>query len=102
MRTVRAAGGIAASCLLACVSAGAHAGGMAITEHGAKGLGTAFASGGTAAEDASTQWFNPASMVLIDHAASVSVSLVSPRFDYEDRGSLQNVGAGTIPLLPLA
>ncbi|HEX7035625.1 MAG TPA: porin [Pseudomonadales bacterium] len=101
MRTVRAAGGTAAA-LLVLVSAGVHGGGMAITEHSAKGLGTAFASGGTAAEDASTQWFNPASMMLIGHAASVSASLVSPRFEYEDRGSVQRVGAGTIPLLPLA
>lgn len=102
MRRVRAVGGATASCILVGLSAASHGSGMAITEHSARGLGTAFATGGAAAEDASTQWFNPASMVLIGHAASASVSLVSPRFEYEDRGSVQSVGAGTLPLLPSA
>ena len=39
--------------------------GFAIIENSASGMGSAFSSGGAAGEDASTVWFNPASMTLL-------------------------------------
>lgn len=80
----------------------AYSGGISITEMSAKGLGTAFASGGAAAEDASTQWFNPASMTQLERSLMASASLVAPRFDYTDAGSVQAVGPMSLPLLPNA
>jgi len=43
----------------------AYASGFAIIEQSVSGLGTSFASGAAAAEDASTVYFNPAGMTLI-------------------------------------
>lgn len=80
----------------------AFGGGISVTEMSAKGLGTAFASGGAAAEDASTQWFNPASMTRLERSVMVSTSLVVPIFDYTDTGSTQTLGNAALPLLPNA
>lgn len=44
----------------------ASASGFALIEQSASGLGTAYAGGAAAAEDASTVFFNPAGMVLLD------------------------------------
>jgi len=89
-----------ASILLCCMGA-VQAGGITITEVSASGLGTAYASGGAAAEDASSLWFNPASMTLLDQSLTLTGSLVAPQFDYRDRGSVQQLGPGmSVPLLP--
>jgi len=42
--------------------------GIAIMEQGVKGLGTAFAGGAAAAEDASTIFFNPAGLTRLDRS----------------------------------
>ena len=41
------------------------AAGFAIIEDSAQGMGNAFAGGGAVAEDASTVWFNPASITRL-------------------------------------
>ena len=39
--------------------------GFAIIEHSAQGMGNAFGGGGAVAEDASSVWFNPASITRL-------------------------------------
>lgn len=76
--------------------------GFAIIEHSAQGMGNAFAGGGAVAEDASTLWFNPASITRLDSQIQSSGHVILPSFEFTDGGSVQAVGAGTIPLLPTA
>ncbi len=51
-----------------CVYAGfvAQAGGFALIEQGASGMGTAYAGASAVSNDASTVWFNPAGMTQIE------------------------------------
>lgn len=57
-------------CLTGVVALGvpliANAGSFAINEQSVSGLGTAYAGGAAQAEDASTLFFNPAGIVLLD------------------------------------
>ncbi len=52
----------------------ASAAGFAIIEHSAQGMGNAFAGGGAVAEDASTVWFNPASITRLPSQAQEKTS----------------------------
>lgn len=78
----------------------AGAAGFAIIEHGAQGMGNAFAGGGAVAEDASAAWFNPAAIVRLRTQMQASGHVIAPSFEFNDAGSVQALGAGTIPLLP--
>ncbi len=76
---------IATSILGATLAQGA---GFAIIENSASGMGSAFSSGGAAAEDASTIWFNPASMTrLKGHNVVAAVHLIVPKTDFTNNGS---------------
>lgn len=76
----------AAALLLA--AAGAHGAGFGIIENSASGMGTAYASGGAAAEDASTVWFNPASMTLLGGQNAVgALNVILPSADFSNSGS---------------
>ncbi len=83
---------------LLCAGAGqASAAGFAIIEHSAQGMGNAFAGGGAVAEDASTMWFNPASMSRMGTQLQSSIHIIIPSFEFTDTGS---TAAGTgAPLL---
>ncbi len=82
---------IATATLLASSANGA---GFALIEHSASGMGSAFASGGAAAEDASTIWFNPASITLLDgQNAMVALHYILPTTSYSDSGSLNADGS---------
>ena len=81
-------------------SSAAGAAGFAIIEHSAQGMGNAFAGGGAVAEDASTVWFYPASMVRLGAQVQTSGHYIAPTFDFTDGGSQQVAGAARIPLLP--
>lgn len=82
-RTFRSA---AAAALLA--AAGLHGAGFAIIENSASGMGSAYASGGAAAEDASTVWFNPASMTQIKGVSLVAaMNYIMPKADFTNDGS---------------
>jgi len=50
------------SLLCALLATTAHAGGFALIEHGASGLGNAYAGAAAVSADSSTVWFNPAGM----------------------------------------
>ena len=75
---------------------------FAIIEHSAQGMGNAFAGGGAVAEDASTVWFNPASMTRLPSQMQASGHVILPTFEFTDAGSVQAVGPATVPLLPAA
>ncbi|WP_345987923.1 outer membrane protein transport protein [Sulfurimonas sp. HSL1-2] len=76
----------AAALLLA--AAGAHGAGFGIIENSASGMGTAYASGGAAGEDASTVWFNPASMTLLKGQNVVgAINAIFPTADFSNNGS---------------
>lgn len=81
-------------------SMAAGASGFALIEHGAQGMGNAFAGGGAVAEDASAAWFNPAGITRLGTQMQASGHVIAPTFEFTDAGSVQALGAGTIPLLP--
>ena len=75
----------AAALLIASYAQGA---GFALIENSASGMGSAFASGGAAGEDASTMWFNPASMTLLKGQNMMAgLHYVAPQDDFTNQGS---------------
>ncbi len=74
--------------LLAVAGGAAQAAGFAIIEQSVKGLGSAFAGGAAAAEDASTVFFNPAGMTRLDSQMIAAGHLIWPSADYSDGGSV--------------
>ena len=88
---------IIAAALLCAAGAQASAAGFAIIEHSAQGMGNAFAGGGAVAEDASSLWFNPASMSRLGSQFQSSAHIISPSFDFTNTGS-KAAGTGA-PLL---
>lgn len=100
-RTIRSFRSAVATALVAVAVQQAHGAGFAIIEHGAQGMGNAFAGGGAVAEDASTVWFNPASITRLESQVQTSGHLILPTFDFTDRGSFQTSTTGaTSVLLP--
>jgi len=74
------------------------AAGIAVTEKSVKGLGSAFAGGAAAAEDASTIYFNPAGMTrLTGTQVDVGASVIAYSFEPTNMGS-----ATAIPGVPLS
>ncbi|MCF6210985.1 MAG: OmpP1/FadL family transporter [Gammaproteobacteria bacterium] len=72
-----------------------HAGGFALIEQGVKGLGNAYAGAAASAEDASTIFFNPAGMTLLDgHQAIVGLHIIQPSTKFSDNGSNTSGGNG--------
>jgi long-chain fatty acid transport protein len=65
-----------------------HAAGFALIEQGVKGLGNAYAGAAASAEDASTIFFNPAGMTLLDGSQVVAgLHLIQPSTKFTDGGS---------------
>ncbi|HSS66111.1 MAG TPA: outer membrane protein transport protein [Gammaproteobacteria bacterium] len=83
-------------------AAQASAAGFAVNTPSAQGMGNAFAGGGAVAEDASTVWFNPASITRLPSQMMASAHVIEPTFEFSDRGSSQATGGPAIPLLPSA
>ncbi len=71
----------------------AGAAGFAIIEHSAQGMGNAFAGGGAVAEDASTVWFNPASITLRPNELQAAGHLILPSFEYQHQSATAGTGA---------
>lgn len=70
-----------------------YAAGFALIEHSASGMGTAFASGGAGAEDASTLFFNPASMGSFNKSQfSVAGHLIHPVGEFSNSSSVAATG----------
>ena len=67
---------------------GAIAGGFALTEQNASGLGNAYAGQAAVAEDASTVFFNPAGMSFINGTQAVFVgNIIGPSAKFTNGGS---------------
>lgn len=91
---------LASGLLLVCLApSGAAASGFKITEHGGRGLGSAWAGEAAIAEDARTIYFNPAGMTLLPRT-QVVVGMVGIRTygSFENRGSHLNPAVGGGPL----
>ena len=84
-------GGVCGALALAVQVVPARAGGFALIEHGASGLGNAYAGAAAAAHDASTIWFNPAGMSELDgREIDVALHVLSTNTDWTDRGTSLN------------
>jgi len=69
----------------------AHAAGFQLFEQNNSGLGNAYAGSAAIAENASTIYFNPAGMSLLDGVnVSGGVSLIKPSFKFSDSGLSRN------------
>ena len=84
--------------LLAAVPA--HGAGFALFEHSARGLGSAFAGEAAIAEDASTTYYNPAGLTLLEGTQFVSSGFaIIPQSNFHNEGShLNPTLIGTGPL----
>ncbi len=70
----------------------ASAAGFAVNTPSAQAMGNAVAGGGAVAEDASTIWFNPASMTRLPSQTMVSAHVLLPNFEFTDKGSTRPGG----------
>lgn len=69
-----------------------YAAGFALIENSGSGMGNAFAGAAAVAEDASTVWFNPAGMALLEDKtqASLATHIIAPKAAFTDKGSYIN------------
>jgi long-chain fatty acid transport protein len=91
--------------LLALVSLGAHAGGFALIEQSVSSMGTAYANGSAGIDDASTLFFNPASMTRLEGknvAGGVHVVRSDVKFSgkgtYNASNPVLNPSGGPLPI----
>ncbi|MDQ2696730.1 MAG: outer membrane protein transport protein, partial [Pseudomonadota bacterium] len=69
------------------------AAGFFVAEQSVKGLGTSFAGGAAAAEDASTLFHNPAGLTrLTGSEVEVGAYVISPIFDFKNQGTTTPLG----------
>ena len=88
-----------AVCGLLGFTAHAQAAGFALIEHGASGMGNAYAGASAVSIDTSTAWFNPAGMTeLTGREISVSAHIISSTTDYADQGTALNQAFGADPV----
>ncbi|HSH73116.1 MAG TPA: outer membrane protein transport protein [Methylophilaceae bacterium] len=79
---------ILALVLLTGLAIEAQAAGFALNEQSTSGLGNSFAGGAASAEDASSQFFNPASMTYLpDSQIVVAVHAIRPSANFSNNGS---------------
>jgi len=84
---------------LASIAGSAGAGGFALIEHGASGLGNAYAGAAAVSADTSTVWFNPAGMTEIPtREVAVGLHVLSTSSTYTDAGSTLNLAFGGGPV----
>ena len=82
-----------AACVMTFYGSYAAAAGLAIMEQSIKGLGTAFAGGAAAAEDAATIFFNPAGLTRLPRSqVTAGIHLLLPSADFSDHGSTHLTG----------
>lgn len=76
----------------------AHAGGFALIEHGASGMGNAYAGAAAVSADSSTVWFNPAGMSQLEgrHVA-VGLHLLATDTQWTDAGTTLGSAVGRAP-----
>lgn len=80
---------------LASLTSIAHAGGFALIEHGASGLGNAYAGAAAVSSDTSTVWFNPAGMSQIEgREMAVGLHLLTTDTEWTDKGTTLGAALG--------
>lgn len=73
----------------------AHAGGFALIEQGASGMGNSYAGASAVSNDASTVWFNPAGMLELEHPTFASAGhLIAVQSKFTNRGTTLNAAFG--------
>ena len=81
----------------------ADAGSFSLNEQSVSGLGTAYAGGAAQAEDASTLFFNPAGIVLLEQGElQLGAHLLAPSATFTNEGSRYNVPGTPVNGLPLS
>ena len=76
-----------------------YAGGFALIEQGASGMGTSYAGASAVSNDASTVWFNPAGMLELETAVFASaLHLIAVKSDFTDEGTTLNAAFGLGPV----
>src|SRR5689334_17878864 len=79
---------VSAALVTLAVPAGSRAGSFLLNEQSVSGLGSAYAGGAAQAEDASTMFFNPAGIALLDRGeAQVGGHYVIPTARFHNEGS---------------
>jgi long-chain fatty acid transport protein len=73
---------------LVCCSPSARAGSFGLNEQSVSSLGSAYAGGAAQAEDASTIFFNPAGLALLDHGElQIGGQFIIPSATFKNQGS---------------
>lgn len=81
---------------IASISGLAHSGGFALIEHGASGLGNAYAGAAAVSADTSTVWFNPAGMSELDsREISGALHLLNSSTEFSNRGTTLGAALGS-------
>jgi len=102
MNRVSSVAAAVAACLAA-VAQGVGAAGFALIEHGASGLGNAYAGGAAIAADPTTVAFNPAGMSRLQgKQVSVAVDFVSPDIRFDNGGTTVQAGALRAAISPVS
>src|SRR5260370_17664717 len=80
----------------------ADAGSFSLSEQSVSGLGTAYAGGAAQAEDASTLFFNPAGIVLLDqNELQLGGHVIVPSATFTNQGSRYNLPGTPFNGLPI-
>jgi len=81
----------------------ADAGSFSLNEQSVSGLGTAYAGGAAQAEDASTLFFNPAGIVVLEQGElQLGAHLLAPSATFTNEGSRYNLPRTPFNGLPLS
>ncbi|NND93152.1 MAG: hypothetical protein HKN42_20020, partial [Granulosicoccus sp.] len=76
----------------------AHGGGFALIEHGASGLGNAYAGAAAVSTDTSTVWFNPAGMSQLEgRELAVGLHILTTDTTWTDEGTTLGARLGRSP-----
>jgi long-chain fatty acid transport protein len=91
------------SCLLiSLLPLAARAGSFQLSEQSVSGLGVAFAGGAASAEDASTLFFNPAGLTLLDKSElQLGLHAIMPSDEFTNQGTLYNLPGTPFNGLPV-
>ncbi|ASJ74749.1 OmpP1/FadL family transporter [Granulosicoccus antarcticus] len=85
---IRPLGSLIGIVSLASLTGVVNAGGFALIEHGASGMGNAYAGAAAVSNDPSTVWFNPAGMSELDgRQVSVGIHLLKTDTTWTDEGT---------------
>lgn len=92
-------GTLSAAAAVCCAPQITHAGGFALLEQTASGIGDAYAGVGASGDDVSAMYFNPATLSLLGAPqAAIGVHAIDIQSKFSDRGStLPPAGAGLLP-----